>query len=330
MRRKISIISVLILMILTIIGCGKKEEVISMPSPSLSDSINEEMVSNEECPEGYVYDYQVSMEPIPEEIAALGGDVCGTIHAYPTRIKIALAKKEIENDVELQKQNEKNIAGVKQYLVDTYGGEFEVEPLTTGIWSYMCTEIATKKSFVIYISSTYIMNISDEIVSVDTYFYEEKSQQYVQKLNSILSDNIQEDYVFRTRIECLEDNNIFKLKLAIFKENEIDYIDEQTMIISVYNEMKKLLEAEGTNTYITFTITYFSSKYQEVIENQYNSNSFNDLSYIHSECAEILMRNHEIIEQFDYQEAYIDDEEKQLQEVILDNEYVLSYWRGRE
>ncbi len=26
-----------------------------------------------ECPEGYVYDYQVSMEPIPEEIAALGG-----------------------------------------------------------------------------------------------------------------------------------------------------------------------------------------------------------------------------------------------------------------
>lgn len=323
-------------MILTIIGCGKKEEVISMPSPSLSDSINEEMVSNEECPEGYVYDYQVSMEPIPEEIAALGGDVCGTIHAYPTRIKIALAKKEIENDVELQKQNEKNIAGVKQYLVDTYGGEFEVEPLTTGIWSYMCTEIATKKSFVIYISSTYIMNISDEIVSVDTYFYEEKSQQYVQKLNSILSDNIQEDYVFRTRIECLEDNNIFKLKLAIFKENEIDYIDEQTMIISVYNEMKKLLETEGTNTYITITITYFSPKYQEVIENQYNSNSFNDLSYIHSECVEILMRNHEIIEQFDYQEAYIDDEENQLKKVILDresyfeNEYILSYWRGRE
>ena len=102
------------------------------------------------------------------------------------------------------------------------------------------------------------------------------------------------------------------------------------MIISVYEEMKKLLETEETNTYITITITYFSPKYQEVIETQYNSNSFNDLSYIHSECVEILMRNHEIIEQFDYQEAYIEDEEKQLQEVILDNEYVLSYWRGRE
>lgn len=98
-------LGVLVIAILPLLlGCGEKE--VLTPEPSLSMSETFKYESNDVAVEGYVYDYQVSMEPIPVEITALGGEVCGTIHAYPTEIEVGLAQKAIEENPEWQKMNE--------------------------------------------------------------------------------------------------------------------------------------------------------------------------------------------------------------------------------
>lgn len=113
-RMKLGMLFVVILPLLH--GCGEKEVLAPEPSVSMSETFKYE--PNDEAVEGYVYDYQVSMEPIPVEIAALGGEVCGTIHAYPTEIEVGLAKKAIEENPEWQKMNEENIEFLKKYLTE--------------------------------------------------------------------------------------------------------------------------------------------------------------------------------------------------------------------
>ena len=184
MKRKISLVVALMLMALTVFGCGKKEELENTPSTSLSDIIND---GEEECPEGYVYDYQVSMEPIPVEIAALGGEVCGTIHAYPTKIQIELVKQEIENSEELKEENEAYLAVVRQYLDDMYGGEFEIAPIAIDSWRYACIEKATDKRFSISINPLYSKYQADvDIIYIDSYYYEENASVYKEDLNNIM------------------------------------------------------------------------------------------------------------------------------------------------
>ena len=334
-KRKSRVYIISLILVFLITGCGEKEELVTTPSVSLDEMIEAEGEEElDECPEGYVYDYQVSMEPIPEEIAELGGDVCGTIHAYPTEIKIALARLEIEKDMKLKEQNEKNIEGVKQYLEETYNEEFEIEPLSTGIWSYVCTEKSTGKKFVVYMSSLYIMGYLDEVVSVDTYFYEESAQQYNEMIQKILAASISEEYVFRTRIECLEDKDILKLKISIFQDKDIDYISEQQMIIELYDKIKSLFDVSEREICISITLTYFPTIYQEVVEKQYQSSNINNLLYIQDECAEILIEKDEILGQFEYQEMLINKDDDELKKIIDNkdyysgNEYILPYWKG--
>ena len=270
-------IVMMLLLVVTISGCGKKEELQPIPSTSLDEVINmEEEVVQNECPEGYVYDYQISMEPIPEEIAALGGDVCGTIHAYPTKISVALAKQEIENDIELQKENEKNIEGVQRYLDETYGGEFEIEPLDTVMWGYMCTEKGTGKSFGVYISTLYSLGLSDEAVDLDTYFYEDNAKEYNDEIDVVLYENLQDSYVFKTRLESVDELKILYIKIAVFKDSGIDYIDEQQMIIELFDRMQELTEKKDIS--LVLNISYFPLEYQDVIFKQYQSNNMSDMT----------------------------------------------------
>ena len=333
MKRKISLVVALMLMALTVFGCGKREELENTQSSSLSDTINDEEAAEEECPEGYVYDYQVSMEPIPEEIAALGGDVCGTIHAYPTRIEIALAQQEIENDAELKEQNEKNIEGVKQYLAEAYGGEFEIEPLTTGIWSYKCTEISSGKVFFVYIPFSFINGYSEEVVDVDTYFYESDAQKYNNDIELILVENEGSDYCFRARCETIGEDNILYIKVGVFREDNINHIEEQKMILVLYEQMIEAVKSNDRETRLAFTITYFKSSYKDVITKQYQSNNILDMAYIYDECAEKLLKKNEILAQFEYHESFISEDENELKKISEDpetyyaNEYILPYWR---
>ncbi len=333
MRKIISFISVLMLIILTIIGCGKKEEVISVPSPPLSDSINEEMVSDEECPEGYVYDYQVSMEPIPEEIAALGGDVCGTIHAYPTRIKIALATQRIEDNAILREQNKKNIDIISQYLTETYGGEFSIEIMSTDAWKYLCTEESTNKQFTISINGSYVKGYSDEAIGVDTYFYEENAQEYKQELELAMSNNIQNEYCYRTYYESVDSINVLDLYIAVFCESKPDYMIEQKNIIEIYDAMKAIQSNGDKKLTLRIVLTYFPISYKQVIINQYQSEIKDDFQAIISEKTDKLIENEEVYAQFEYSEISAWNEENTLDDIIekpeiyWGNEYKLSYWR---
>lgn len=322
-------------MALTVFGCGKKEELENTPSSSLSDIINEEQVTDEkladeECPEGYVYDYQVSMEPIPAEIAALGGDVCGTIHAYPTRIEIALAQQEIENDAELREQNERNIEGVQQYLADTYGGEFEIEPITTGIWSYLCTDKNTDKENVIFISPSYVKGRSDEIVTADNYYYEEDGYIYNDIVGEVIDNTIQEDNIYKIFLEQVGVSVNLKLYIAIFSENAPNYLDEQNTILEIYETMKQVQEDSEKNITIKLVLTYFPEEYQPIILKQYEK-SVDEFTYIYGTVAEKLIQNDEVYAQFYVErdkgiEITLDEVLKE-KEAYLENEYKLEYWR---
>ena len=333
MRRKVSLFIVLMLITLTVVGCGHKKELETPPTLSFEDIINEETLGDEkseECPEGYVYDYQVSMEPIPKEIADLGGDVCGTIHAYPTRIQIALTKQEIENDVELQKQNEKNIEGVKEYLAETYGGEFEIEPLTTGIWSYLCTDKNTDKENVIFISPSYVNGWSDEIVTADNYFYEEDGYIYNDIVGEVIDNTIQKDNIYKIFLEQVGVSANLKLYIAIFSENAPDYLDEQKIILEIYETMKRVQEDSENNITIKLVLTYFPVEYQPIILKQYEK-SVDEFAYIYGKVAEMLIQNGEVYAQFCVErdkgiEITLDEVLKE-KETYLENEYKVEYWR---
>ena len=333
MRRKISVISVLMLMMLAIIGCGKKEEVISMPSPSLSDIINEEMVSDDECPEGYVYDYQVSMEPIPEEIAALGGDVCGTIHAYPTRIESELVKQEIESNIELKEENEIYLAKVKQYIAETYAGEFEIEPIAINSWRYVCREKETDKSFVLFINPIYSRYKADvEIINVDTYFYEENASVYKETLKNITESTFKRNYVYRVFQEKIGEYRNLQIHIAVFTEKEPVLIEEQKKIIDMYEQICEMREDNDSEN-VEVIITYFPSKYKEVIMAQYSSSLVDDILGIRYKRADKLIKEGEVYAQFVYDEGSNEEDETSLNKIVTegkdsyDNGTVLPYWR---
>ena len=338
MKRKISLVVALMLMTLTVFGCGKREELENTPSSSLSDIINEEQVTDEkladeECPEGYVYDYQVSMEPIPAEIAALGGDVCGTIHAYPTKIQIALTKQEIENDAELKEQNEKNIEAINKYLSDVYDGEFEIEPMSTGAWKYFCMEESTNKQFTISISGSYIKGHSEEAIGVDTYFYADNAQEYKQELEQAMLENVKNEYCYGTYYESVDYINVLDLYIAVFCENKPDCIAEQKNIIEIYDVMKKIQSENDEQVTLRIVLTYFPKSYKEVIVKQYQSGMKDNFQSIISEKTDKLIENGEVYAQFEYSEISAWDEENNLDDIIeqpelyFGNEYKLSYWR---
>ena len=293
--------------------------------------MTDEKLAEEECPEGYVYDYQVSMEPIPEEIAALGGEVCGTIHAYPTKIQIALTKQKIENDAELREQNERNIEGVQQYLADTYGGEFEIEPITTGIWSYLCTDKNTDKENVIYINPSYVKGRSKDIVTADNYHYEEDGYVYSDSVRKVIDNTIQEENTYKIFLEQVGDMSVnLKLYIVIFSENMPDYIEEQKKIFEIYEIMKHIQENSEKNITIKLVLTYFPVEYQPIILKQYEKSVY-EITYIYGDVTEKLIEKDEIYAQFCVErdkgiEITLDEVLKE-KETYLENEYKLEYWR---
>ena len=329
MKKVVAIMSVILLSVLT--GCGEKEELKPITYDSV-DAIADENtdIVEGECPEGYVYDYQVSMEPIPEEIAALGGDVCGTIHAYPTEIKIALAKQEIEKDEELKKQNEKNLVLIKEYLNDTYGGKFVIEPLSDMSWEYKCFEVNTGKNFSIKISS-----VNEEIM-VDTYFYEDDAEIYEEEIQRILDNNLQGDYAYGAFYESVDFIEVLDIYIAVFRENMPDLINEQRNIIEIYDAISNKQNENENNCTVRIVVAYFPEIYRDVIEKQYNSKFYKDYIYVYKERTDELISQGELFAQFTYSEIDAWDEPNNLddivenQEVFFEDEYVLPYWRKKE
>lgn len=334
LKKAVIIISVILLSVLT--GCGEKEKLKSITYDSVDAVADENTdIVEGECPEGYVYDYQVSMEPIPEEIAALGGDVCGTIHAYPTEIKIALAKQKIENDEELKKQNEKNITAIKDYLSEQYEGEFEVEPFNAE-YEYMCTEEETEKKFKIFISPLFVEDKTKKVVLNDQYYYSENAEKYLSDIEKVLSKEIANEFVYDVFYESGESLIDGKLNvyIAIFTDEAVEYLDEQNQILQIYSVMKNLQESSDEEFSLKLVITYFLKEYQEIIEMQYQAEG-REYIYINGKKVDKLISNDEVLEQFAYSEdeawntEYSLDNILKNQEEFEEAEYILEYWRQR-
>ena len=333
MKAKMKLLMMIFMSVFIMSGCGEKQELETIPQVSLEDIINtDEEVDDEECPEGYVYDYQVSMEPIPEEIAALGGEVCGTIHAYPTEIKKGLVQQEIEEDKELQVENEICIEGVRKYLTEMYGGEYEISPITTGIWSYVCVDKKTGKEFSLYINPAYMTGREEEVVTADDYYYEENGYEYAEKLNEVIENLQWENYIQKVFLERVSLGNL-KLYMAVFCNEEPDYLYEQEKILQIYEVMKEMQDREDEDMTIEIIISYFPIEYQTVIVSQYQK-SVSEMMYISNRVADKLLENGELYAQFDFEgdkgvtnslDEILDNKEQ-----YYENEYILPYWRGLE
>ena len=333
MKRKISLLVTLLLLVLIIIGCGEKEELETTPSVSLDEMIEAEGEEElDECPEGYVYDYQVSMEPIPEEIAELGGDVCGTIHAYPTEIEAAILEKDM--DVESQEKNERNIKGIKRYLDENYGGEFEIVPIQKEVWLYKCKELDTEKEFTIKIRPSYSEGVNDDAVAVCTYDYEDGVEDYKVEIENIIENVVSYESIYRIRRQTVNEIDSLDLYIAIFSEKQPDYLDEQKKIIEIFDVMKKFQKEEPIGLHLNLIITYFPIEYAEVITQQYQSKCFADIQQINTNSLPTLCANGEVYAQFRYMGTTDAEDRCSLDRLVEDkedyftNEYILPYWKG--
>ena len=325
MKTKMKLLIMIFMSVFIVAGCGEKEELETIPQVSLDEIINmDEEVDNEECPEGYVYDYQVSMEPIPEEIAALGGEVCGTIHAYPTEIEAALLKKEIDSDEELQEENKRNIEGIRQYLEKIYGGEFEIVPIQKEVWIYKCREMDTEKEFTIKVRPSYTKGVSDDVVAVSTYDYEDVVEEYKDGIKNIIQTVGMSEAMHRIRRQTVNEVDSLDLYIAAFSEVKPDYIEEQKKIIEIFNVLKKYQKDEKDGIYLNIIVTYFPMEYKEVIAAQYQSNCFADIQRINVNSILELCVNDEVYAQFRYMGTTDEEDADSLDRLIenIDNYYV--------
>lgn len=211
MKTNVTLGIAVMVLLLAVTGCGKEEIIRTDNTLSLEDVIAEATAKEEK----YVYDYQVSMDPIPEEIAALGGEVCGTIHAYPVEIMIGLAQKEIEENPEWQKQNEENIEFLKQYLTKEHGGEYEIRPMTSDFSQdefmmneYMCTEMSTDKNFSITLYKNPHTELKENMIENDEYYYADDAKQYKEDIKKTLEQNWDDTKVYDTFCENVGDKKL--------------------------------------------------------------------------------------------------------------------------
>lgn len=335
MKRKVILVVFSLILIFMMVGCGEKEELETTPSQSIDEliSIGSE-TENGECPEGYVYDYQVSMEPIPEEIAALGGEVCGTIHAYPTEIKAALLEEEIENSTELQEQHNRNVQGIEKYLKETYGGEFEIKPIEKYFWEYGCKELDTGKEFSIEVERTFSRGFGKNAISIDKYDYEDTADIYREGLKQIIEEVILDESVYRIRCQTVNEVWCLDLFMAVFCDNEPNYLEEQKKIIRIFDIMKQFQKETANGLDLNLVITYFPITYKEVISKQYESKLFDDIQYINDSNISILQKSNEVYSQFRYLGVIEANQENSLDNIADDkeefweNQYILPYWRG--
>lgn len=335
MKRKVILVVFSLILIFMMGGCGEKEELETTPSQSLDEliSIGSE-TENGECPEGYVYDYQVSMEPILEDIAALGGEVCGTIHAYPTEIKAALISKEIENNKELQEQHSRNMQGIEKYLKETYGGEFDIKPIEKNFWEYWCKELDTGKEFSIEVERAFSRGIGKDAISIDRYDYEETAEIYTEELKQIIEEVIIDENVYKIRCQTVNEVWCLDLYMAIFCDIEPNYLDEQKKIIQIFDVMKQFQQENKNGLDLNLVITYFPTEYKEVISKQYESELFDDIQYVNNSNISVLQKNNEVYSQFRYLGVIEANQENSLDKIaddkeqFFENEYILPYWRG--
>lgn len=321
------VLTIGILCIFMCVGCGKKEELVESnsisTSISLEDEINDTLNEIDEASEvEYVYDYQVSLDQIPDIFAAVGEPVCGTIHAYPALIQMMYSTVLIGYDEAMYAQYEADKKIVEEYLLATYGKEYNVIPYYVGIM-YIYTEEDSEEAYMVAV----LGDGENRAVTSDSHNYEESGKELGSDLVKVLEDNIQDEYVYKLYCENVEPSRILHIDIAIFKEEMPDLIQEQKIAIEIYKKMKEIQKAQNDELFfIAFEIRYYPKQYEYVITEQFNSYLLNDILWTNEEKIKKLIENKEMYSDFYFSNLFSD--ETALKETLQNNnDELLPYWR---
>ena len=330
-KRIISVLLAALIMTCTAAGCADRENVPiasgtgdaaatteTLPSKD-GEGNTADMPGTGECPEGYVYDYQVSMEPIPEEIAALGGPCEGTIHAFPSRIGMALTELEMEKDPVLKAEVEKRIPEIEAALEEEIGGEFVVDGvilLDDLFWVFFCTEVETGYQFDLYYGNkeyyAYIRgnDSTENIISVADYYEEKESI----PLRETLVPVIEEIYTGGDiKVRLQKGGSVVDIAIAQYGDKEIDKCLEQEKVLLIWETLQSY-----NNTYsYNINITFYPSRYEDVIHTKYCAMRGYDFGRVYSEEIMVnLAKRGEIRGCFDYTELWDGENDNNL-DVLL-------------
>ncbi|MDE7268991.1 MAG: hypothetical protein K2N81_00785 [Acetatifactor sp.] len=282
--------------------------------------------------EDYVYDYQVSMEPIPKEIADLGGPCQGTIHAFPSKIRMGLTQKMMEEDPELKAEVEKRIPEIEQALADNIGGEFRVDEVIAEDvldWYWFCTEIETGYQFRIrysnyeyFTSQTEYTITSDNMILFEDYYDEKEAE----KVETVYAQVIQKSFgECCNRIWFHSSSDSLTIYIIQFTDNEIDKTAEQLKLLNLWSALK-----EYNDIRYDIDMLYYPVSYKEVIEQKFNDGNLYDFTIFHDEE---LLRRGELIARFDYMDGYIEENERGLDLWLedyetgkYDEDLIWSFW----
>ena len=261
-----------------------------------------------ELPEGYVYDYQVSLEPIPQEIADLGGMCVGTMHAFPSRIMVGLMKQRMEEDPELKAEVEKRVEEVKQTLSEEIGGEFEVEIMSVEDkwdWVFYCTEKKTGYEFKMnYVNNEYYNPAwHNNVLNVPDYYGKFKADKYEEDVKSIISKAFENSFV---NIWCWEGGKgriDIDVYVAQFIDTGIDYEEEQYKIMQLWEALKGYDSEKHYRIYIGF----YPTEYEELIQQKCEQGIWTDIHAYNKEEVELLIKEKDIYDVFFYYEIFNND-----------------------
>ena len=313
MRKKHLLILIGIALCMALSGCGKQtlQEVSDSVPSETEQSISDESASKqteekhgeiifEEAPEGYVYDYQVSLEPIPKEIVDLGGPCQGTIHAFPSRIKIGLTEKMMEEDAELKAEIEKRIPEVEQYLKENIGGEFRVDGVdATGDfdWYFSCTEIDTGYQFIFdYVNDEWYSARHDSFwipenkIHLEDYYDKIETDKVEQIYADIIKDNFGEcAYKIWVQAQVYDDSFFIVIDICEFTDGNVEKEEEQLKILEMWKELKRI-DSESETLYM-IDLKYYPMEYENMVKEKCEEGTFYDL-YIWNDAE--LLKNGEL------------------------------------
>ena len=324
-------------MMLSCAACQKEAESTVQKEKSKTNMSDEEKKSvSEEAPEGYVYDYQVSMEPIPKEIADLGGPCVGTMHAFPTRIEKALTQQEVEKDPELKAEVERCTQEVKEALTEEIGGEFEVEIMSMDEnrfdWKFFCKEVSTGYEFDIGYTNYKYNNpetmIDDNDVFVKDY-YNNRNVNKEKGISDILNKIFPNGNI---RIVFRDDVKQTSIYLAQFPNIDFNIKEEQIKILDLWEQLQEYDNQMGYLIYIG----YYPSEYKNILEQRCKNGIYQDIfTGYEKEKINKLIENQEIYDYFSFYE-YTDGENSVNMDTLLsdyqngtyDKNKIWEYWIG--
>ena len=289
-----------------------------------------------ECPEGYVYDYQVSMEPIPEEIAALGGPCEGTIHAFPSRIGMALTELEMEKDPVLKAEVEKRIPEIEAALEEEIGGEFVVDGvilLDDLGWYFFCTEAETGYQFDLsYANKEYdaqknSRTSTENVINTEEYYKAKESIVLSEKLIPLVREIYPDGDI---KIQKQGGVDVTEVFISQYTEAEVDKCLEQEKLLMLW----EALQAYDNTAYYNVSLTFYPPEYQRIIEEKNNTFIRYDFGKIFNvKTANCLGKNGEVISCFRYLGTTAEKDEENLDGLLqeyregnLDRELVWKYW----